>query len=378
MRKYALEELSPGMTVGEPIYSERGQLIIDEGTVLTETLISRLSFYGINETAILEEDDLKAEEEPAQEEPVQKEPAQGNTNYLAYSQSQSAKIKRDPGFQKFQVDYTRGFSSLQSSFNNMLRFPNRPLDTEKLLEEAKGLMLAYSDNLNVFDMLNNMRQIDDSIYAHSLNVALVSHKLGKWLKLSEEDLKILTLCGLLHDVGKSALPPELLNKPGKYTDEEYAQIKKHPVLGLQMMQNQQLNVHIKKSILMHHERCDGSGYPQGLKQDQLDDFAMIVAIADVYDAMTAARSYRDPLCPFQVIAAFEKEGLNKYHPKYILTFLEHIANTYQHNRVMLNNGQSANIVMINKNRLTQPYIQFDDETIIDMSSHPELEIIAVL
>ena len=76
---------------------------------------------------------------------------------------------------------------------------------------------------------------------------------------------------------------------------------------------------------------------------------MIISIADVYDAMTSARKYRTPLCPFEVIAEFEKDGLSKYKPQYILTFLEHIANAYQNNRILLNDGRSANIILLNSN-----------------------------
>lgn len=302
-----------------------------------------------------------------------------SNNYLDYSQSQSAKIKRNPDFQRFQILYTQGFSTLQATFSDILQNINKPLDTDHLLSEVRSLMHCnHQSSLSIFDMLHNLRQIDDSVYAHSLNVALVARTLGKWLKFPAEDLRLLTLCGLLHDIGKTALPAELLNKPDKYTDEEFAQVKRHPELGMRILQNQPLDQHIKNAVLMHHERCDGSGYPSGLKMEDLDDFAMIIAIADVYDAMTAARSYRDPMCPFQVISAFEKDGLQKYHPKFILTFLEHIADTYQHNRVLLNNGQSATIVLINKKHLTQPYIQFDDETVLDMTTQPELEIVSIL
>ena len=97
---------------------------------------------------------------------------------------------------------------------------------------------------------------------------------------------------------------------------------------------------------MHHERCDGSGYPTGLTEDYIDNFAMIVAIADVYDAMTAARSYRSPLCPFEVISKFEEDGFQKYHTKYILVFLKQIASTYQSNRVILSDGRGCTIVML--------------------------------
>ena len=94
--------------------------------------------------------------------------------------------------------------------------------------------------------------------------------------------------------------------------------------------------------------------------------------------MTAARSYRSPLCPFQAIAMFEKDGLQKYSPKFILTFLNRIASTYQNNRVLLNNGLSAKIVMINSKHLTKPMLQMDDGSVIDMLSHSDLEIIKII
>ena len=89
-----------------------------------------------------------------------------------------------------------------------------------------------------------------------------------------------------------------------------------------------MDVHVKNAALMHHERSDGSGYPSKLKGNQIDPYARMVAIADVYDAMTADRCYRRGVCPFEVIATFEREGLGKYKPQFITSFLEHIANTY--------------------------------------------------
>ncbi len=124
----------------------------------------------------------------------------------------------------------------------------------------------------------------------------------------------------LHDVGKFLIPSDILNKKEKLTDNEFALIKQHPVLGYDLLKELNIDYHVKQAALSHHERCDGSGYPLGLKTNEIDDHAMIVSIADVYDAMTSARKYRTPLCPFEVIAEFEKDGLSKYKPQYILTF----------------------------------------------------------
>ena len=172
---------------------------------------------------------------------------------------------------------------------------------------------------------------------------------------------------LLHDIGKTQIPDDILNKQSRLTDEEFALVKQHPQFGYDILKRQPLDTHVKQCALMHHERCDGSGYPMGLTLNEIDDYARIIAIAVVYDAMTAARSYREPLCPFQVIAEFEKDGLQKYKPKYILTFLDRIATTYQNNRVMLSDGRKAKIVLLNPNRLSKPLVQLEDGDYLDLN-----------
>ena len=365
MKCYAVEDLQPGMRTAKPVYSNRGQLIIEEGTVLTTALVSRLFFYGI-ESAFVTEQEKKAEREEQTEE-------QAFVPRTSYSQQ----VKRRPEFMDFQIDYTKHLSAVKDSFASISNSDGQ-INTKELLEGTSELLNKASTTLGLLDLLHNMRQIDDSIYAHSMNVALISRTMGEWLHFSQEDLELVTLCGILHDIGKTAFSTELLNKPGKYTDEEYARVQQHTLLGYKILKDLPLDVHIKRAALQHHERGDGSGYPQGLHDEEIDPFAQIVAIADVYDAMTAARSYRAPLCPFQVIDAFEKEGLQKFHPQYILTFLKRIASSYQHNRVLLSNGKSGTIVMINPKHLTQPMLQLDDGSIFDLTEYQDIAITKII
>lgn len=280
MKCYAVEDLHPGMKTARPVYSNRGQLIIEEGTTLTTALISRLFFYGIESANV---EDLQ---EASEEEQV-----------FVPRTSYAQQVKRRPEFMDFQIDYTKYLGAVKDSFSSICQADGE-INTEKLLEGTSELLAKASTTLGLLDMLHNMRQIDDSIYAHSMNVALISRTMGEWLHFSKEDLELVTLCGMLHDIGKTSLPEELLNKPGKYTEEEYARVQQHTLLGYKILKDLPLSVHVKRAALQHHERGDGSGYPQGLKDGEIDSFAQIVAIADVYDAMTAARSYRAPLCPF--------------------------------------------------------------------------------
>lgn len=369
MKEYQTKDLLPGMVTAIPVRTKRGQLIINPNVELTRTLISRLEFYGIASVQITENKQgatpMETPKDPAYFPAKSPVSAPSPVSDASYSQ----KLKSSPEFQRFQVDFTLRSQDLKNCFDAYLS-DGGTVNKEELLSKTISLVSPKQTTLDVFDMLHNMRQVNDSTYAHSLNVAIISRIIGKWLHFSNEELDTLTLAGLLHDIGKTKIPDEVLNKDGKLTDEEFQMIRNHPKYGYDILKSQPLNSHIKKAALMHHERCDGSGYPMGLTMEEIDDYALIIAIADVYDAMTAARSYRAPLCPFEVIAEFEKDGLQKYKPKYILTFLENIANAYQNNRVMLSDGTSARIVLLNHRRLSKPLVQLDDGACIDLEKSP--------
>lgn len=369
MKEYQTKDLLPGMVTAIPVRTKRGQLIINPNVELTRTLISRLEFYGIASVQITENKQvatpMETSKDPAYFPAKSPVSAPSPVSDASYSQ----KLKSSPEFQRFQVDFTLRSQDLKNCFDAYLS-DGGTVNKEELLSKTISLVSPKQTTLDVFDMLHNMRQVNDSTYAHSLNVAIISRIIGKWLHFSNEELDTLTLAGLLHDIGKTKIPDEVLNKDGKLTDEEFQMIRNHPKYGYDILKSQPLNSHIKKAALMHHERCDGSGYPMGLTMEEIDDYALIIAIADVYDAMTAARSYRAPLCPFEVIAEFEKDGLQKYKPKYILTFLENIANAYQNNRVMLSDGTSARIVLLNHRRLSKPLVQLDDGACIDLEKSP--------
>ena len=227
------------------------------------------------------------------------------------------------------------------------------------------------------DMLINMRDYDDSVFAHSLNVSLICRILAQWMKLSDSEVELAATCGLLHDIGKLNIPAEILTKPGKLTPAEFQTIKKHTVFGYQTLLHNNIDHDICEAALMHHERCDGSGYPLRSKADEINFYAKLVAIADVYDAMTTARVYRGPLCPFQVIDLFTHEGLQKYDPDMIMTFLEHIVTTYVSNACTLSDGREGTIVFINKDDLAHPIVQIGNSC-VNLSRAQGLEIVNLI
>lgn len=381
MEKINTKELKPGMVTAEPVKTRKGQELIPVGTTLTKQLISRMEFYGItscsiDEASVLTKEEIQAALQAAMNHKLgsaQTEqtgaPAMQDTakhtlkEEVAYSQ----KIKRSKTFQEYSVHSTLVTHTLRQQLEGFV-FENRPLDFDALLTSVKSLITPGQTIIQYFDMLHNLRSSDDSVYGHSLNVAMISRILGKWLKWNSADLDNLIIAGLLHDIGKLKIPPEILNKEGKLTDEEFDQIRSHPRAGYDLIRDLKIDSRIKKAALQHHERCDGSGYPMKADEIMLDDFAMVIAIADVYDAMTAARKYRAPLCPFQVIREFERDGYHKFKTEYLLTFLRHIATTYQNNRVILSDGRAAKIILLNQHSLSTPLVQLDDGSCLDLAT----------
>jgi len=415
IKRLPYKELKSGMIALEAIVTQHGQLIAPAGAEVTRQIINRIKLYSIDSVLVdvvenVVEQITIPEEAPKSapktmsapvpvvtqvpatasvpvivaESPVDSKPTLRSEKELmqntriADMKPNSQAVVKSPEFMAFQVDYLLATSTLKDAFLNVAKNRNYNIDEASLVKTISTLYSSRNTITELFDMIYQMRSIDDSIYSHCVNVALISRMIGRWLHLDTHDLDVLTCCGLLHDIGKIAIPDEILNKPGKLSSEEFNTIKSHPKIGYELLHKQNIDNRIKQSALMHHERYDGSGYPNGLSSELVIDYAMIVDIADVYDAMTAARAYREPLCPFQVIANFEQEGFQKYHTKFLLVFLNRIATTYQNNRVLLNDGRACKIVMLNQNYLSKPMVQFDDGTCIDLATERDLYINKVL
>jgi putative nucleotidyltransferase with HDIG domain len=366
MKRVKLADLIPGMVTAEDIFTYNNQLILPKSTILSDKSITRLEFYSVSMIRI--EDELKeVPEEDANEQPYDTD---------AEAKSYSEIIQSSPEFQKFRTDYDESVNDFKQSLNDIVT-KGSEINVHQVLDSTKELFETGGNTFSFFHMLQNMRDYDDLTYAHCMNVALICHVFAGWMHFSPEDVETATLSGMFHDIGKLAIPDHIIKKPDKLTDEEFSIIKQHTIEGYQILQNQDINEHIKNAALMHHERCDGSGYPFGLTGNKIDKFAKLVSIADVYDAMTAARVYRGPLCPFSVIEIFEKEGLQRYESEYILCFLENVVMTYINNRVRLSNGLVGDIVFINRQQFSRPMVKCGDE-FFDLSKDKSLSIVEIV
>lgn len=288
----------------------------------------------------------------------------------------------EPSTTKKQVKNTKHFKHFKSIHCEQKEILKRQMtdisdgkaiDISELYKISSDLIHTLNDKGNLHYFLNNLQEFDNYTYSHSINVALVSHSLGQWIGFSDNDLMELSVAGLLHDIGKTKIDISILNKPGKLTPQEYEEMKKHTIYGFRIVEHQKIPYKIKMAVLMHHEKFDGSGYPVRAKGSQIHDYAKIISIADVYDAMTSNRPYRNKLCPFSVIEHMERTCLGKLDPFFLMAFLRRIAYCYLDNWVVLSTGEEGKIKFINKNNPSRPIVQIDN-TLVNLSQEEDIFI----
>lgn len=351
-----ITQLFPGMIVAEDVRTLDNQLVLTKGTILSDNLITKLHMYSIYSVYVERKSSMLAD----------------ITSISDMSLSYSERLKQTQEFKEFKKNYELSIDSFQDAINKVVT-KEAKVDVKVLLQSSLTQITESVGNGSILSMLQNMREYDDSTYAHCLNVGLLSHIFATWMKFSPEDVETMTACGLLHDIGKLMIPHEIISKPGKLTDSEYRLIKTHPISGYQLLKESGVGDEIAYSALMHHERNDGTGYPMHLPGNRIHPYAKMISIVDVYDAMTAARVYRAPMCPFKVIEIFEEEGYEKYDVEYLLVFLTNVVNSYLQNQCILSDGRQATIIMINKERLSRPVVQSGDD-FINLMEYPDLHI----
>ncbi len=157
-------------------------------------------------------------------------------------------------------------------------------------------MKAIDDNEAVAVDISALKVSDEYTFKHSVDVATMSMIVAKRYGFSQQQVYEIGIAGLLHDIGKSQIPNEVLNKAGRLTDEEFTLMKQHSVFGYRiLMEKNELSNDIRLGVLQHHEKINGRGYPMGVDMSKISPFARIISVADIYDALDRARYRRDAL-----------------------------------------------------------------------------------
>jgi HD-GYP domain-containing protein (c-di-GMP phosphodiesterase class II) len=201
--------------------------------------------------------------------------------------------------------------------DSILTFGGHILSNLQLVDRVKRSSIEA-----VRALVNAIDQKDNYTSGHAERVGLLAKATGQYMNLTPTELQTLEWAGLLHDVGKIGIPEQLLNKPGRLTDEEFALIKGHPSRGYEVLKPVASLEPILEAVLHHHESPDGSGYPDGLKGDQIPLLARIIHVVDVFDALTSTRSYRDAYDYERAIKILKEDAGTKLDSEIVGNFLD--------------------------------------------------------
>lgn len=269
--------LEEGMKIDQTIIDRTGRVLIARGTILDTYLIDGLGRLGINGVYIREGNDVEA----AGEDEVVSAKAQKKIDQLKVADRTKVKLT-----ESVKKRVQEGISYLYSNTN-----AEDFADASKSI--ASDLLKAIDDNDALAVDIGMLKVSDEYTFKHSVDVATMSMVVAKKMGLSETEVYDIGVAGLLHDIGKSKIPNEILNKPGRLTDEEFSVMKQHSVMGYNILKdNAGLKDTIKYAVLQHHEKINGQGYPMGIDGSKMSPFAKILAVVDIYDALVTERPYK--------------------------------------------------------------------------------------
>ena len=432
LKKYPVDQLEAGMVIGRTVYAEDMSVLLGEGTVLDEQRIEYLEQRGIVFVRILtpDADEVISDGEPS---PVKKEKAIPNAQeQMAMEVVAAAETAKKEALAKLKARATERAAQTKEEPKEAGRRDDVPLPgaaaEEKLdnrptsksgivLRETSVLEAAYieqyetcfaelqgffssvratgrintaeaeaisrnfaplSSSAKAVTHIYNMETIGEYQLHHTMRVAVLAGLMAQWLKMSAYEKQRLILAAFLMDIGYTSFAPNFLRKIARYTPEERRLMQKHARLGYDIVSRSslQLDKQVVEAVLQHHERNDGSGYPQKMKKDGICRFARILAILDTYDAMASRRYYAKRRSPFEVFSVISDECIaGRLDAEYGIVFIRNFSSTLNGNWVKLSNGEVAKIVYIDGSRMNAlPVVQTLDGQFIDLNTMLSIKV----
>lgn len=216
------------------------------------------------------------------------------------------------------------------------------------------------------------------MYSHPVDVALISYIIGKWINLDQSKLENLVCAGLLHDIGKSKLKDDILNKDKALAADEIEKLKTHPVVGYKLISSANaFNIQVLQGVLFHHERMDGSGYPLGLKGEKINIYSRIIAVADTYDTIISGKVCKKKDSPLKALEIIQENSMLQLDMAICKIFIDNLIKFFNGRAIRLNNEQIGSIVKINPAAIAKPMVCCENEY-YDLSVEKELEIAELL
>jgi HD-GYP domain-containing protein (c-di-GMP phosphodiesterase class II) len=318
----SIDNVKENMQLAKNIYSAEGNTLLAAGTYLTDYFVAKLKEFGVSTLYITDKYIGKIEVDELVKIQAKKE---------------TTKIAKEV------------MTKIQK---------NQALNGEKIHKAVNDVIDDLLQSHNIMYNLVEIRAMNDYHYSHNVTVCILALITGITAGYNYSKLRQLGTGALLHDIGKARIPVKILNKNGNLTTEEYVEVKKHSQIGFDILkQCKDISIESAYIALQHHERFDGSGYPQGLKGSQIEQAAQITTLADVYDAMSTDRIYRKRLFPQMVIEYIRDQANIQFDPELSQLFLANIAPFPTGSLVLLNNGEKGIVIKVPRDFPARPLIK---------------------
>lgn len=350
-----VDTLRPGMKVGREVKDFSGKVILKKNAILDAKKINSLIGYNIFSVYI---DEPEEEKEPVKIE--------GADNLIDY---------------EYLEHYQNTYENVHDIYFTVER--GGAIDLKKLDKILDPVNVdKLCDSTIAVSQIHNMTRSGDYTIHHATNVGILAGLFAKWLKYPRNIMRELIMSGLLTEIGKTKVPRAILNKTGKLEPEELELVRRHVDYGFDMLKYSPMKnfQNVLLGILHHHERCDGSGYPNHLRANQISDYGKILAFLDIYDAMAANRSYAKRNSPFDIFKILNGDILaGKLDSRFGLLFMKHMRQSFIGCWVGLSDGQRAKIILLDRNDvISQPIVQTTQNKFIDINKMPNIKVEVLL
>lgn len=344
IRKFVrIRSLKDGMIIDQSIVDRAGRILIARGTPMDNFHREALLRMGIGGVYIREG-----------EEDEEKE---NKNNQIVVSAAVQKVIDKSTVNDRAKVNLSE---SVKARVAEGIQYLYNDTESENFTSTTKNitddLMRAITDNDALAVDISALKVSDEYTFKHSVDVATMSMIVARKYGLSDKDVYEIGISGLLHDVGKSKIPNEILNKAAKLTDEEFAMMKQHSLFGYSILKDKNdLSNQIKMGVLQHHEKMNSRGYPMGVGADKINIFARIISVADIYDALVTERPYKKPFSPRDavemIMSMTEELDINVMR-----SFLESVILYPVGTDVELSTGEPARVVENNPQYVLRPKV----------------------
>jgi len=370
-----IDEIEAGMVMADPVNvpNEMGLTVfrIRSGAPINEKIIEKLMSLNVKELKV-----------SMDSEDVARYVALGKIDASKFGTPKNKETRKiePPPIKSLIGDEMKheAISNIRNLFtsfgegDNMTRAYQAVIELDKVVDQ---LVNTIKEESNSFVHVSGIKSYDEYTYHHSLSVAILAIAIGQEKGLDVDRLRKLGQSAILHDIGKTMVPLEIINKKGPLTDEEFAIVKEHSNKGgIYLQQCGVRDPELLAAVIHHHEKVDGTGYPDKLKDDAIPLFSQIISVADVYDAVTSFRPYRSPMSPAQAIELIISESGRSFEPSIIKAFIRKIE-PYPLNTVVELSDKRVGMVVANTKTLRPMLCMLDDGKNIDLMDFEHLHLV---